>query len=86
MTRLGRISLGEDGLAGPIETALERDDAEVHGFAMSKDGSTVIIAWNMCGLSEMSIVDLKSGRIVDSPEASCQRWCGSSLSPRMVRS
>ena len=68
MTRLGRISLGEDGLAGPIETVLQRDDAEVHGFAMSKDGSTAAIAWNMCGLSEMSIVDLKSGRIVDSPK------------------
>lgn len=46
----------------------ERDDAELQDVTLSTDGSTAVLLWNVLGgISEVSLLDLATGRIEDVP-------------------
>lgn len=60
-----RIRLGERGPADPvgaIEILAARDDAEAEAFALSEDGGTLLLSWNVAGRSELAFFDLASGK------------------------
>ena len=62
---LARLRLGPGGPAaapGPLETVAARADAELEGFEITEDGRTAALAWNAGGRSELSLLDLESGR------------------------
>lgn len=64
----GRVKLGTDGSAGPIEVVSERADAELDGFEVNEQGALAATIWNVSGKSELMFVDLPSGRMTKGPE------------------
>jgi dipeptidyl aminopeptidase/acylaminoacyl peptidase len=55
---LGRIRLDAQGKPGPIEAIASRDDADLQQFAVSPDGRTALLKWNVAGSSEVERLDL----------------------------
>ena len=53
-----RIALGEEGQPGPIEVLAARDDAELQEFALSDDGATAALLWNVAGRNELAVLNL----------------------------
>ena len=64
----GRIRLGENGEAGPIEILAERGDAELQSMLLTDDGSTVALIWNAAGRSELEFLALPGGERAPGPE------------------
>ena len=64
----GRVQLGEDGRPGPIEVLAEREDAELGASALSDDGKTAALLWNVAGRNELEFFDLESGERTLGPE------------------
>jgi dipeptidyl aminopeptidase/acylaminoacyl peptidase len=62
-----RVRLGADGRPGPIEVLAARDDAELDDFALTEDGRTAALFWNVAGRSELALVDLAGGRAEPGP-------------------
>jgi dipeptidyl aminopeptidase/acylaminoacyl peptidase len=56
----GRVTLAEDGTPSPIEFLATRADADAQGFALTRDGKTAALLWNVSGRSELERVDLKT--------------------------
>ncbi len=65
---LGRIRLGDDSTPGDIEVIAARDDAGLEEFAVSGDGRTAALLWNVAGRSKLSFVDLATGQATPGPE------------------
>jgi dipeptidyl aminopeptidase/acylaminoacyl peptidase len=63
-----RVRLAPDGSAGPIKVLAARADAELDSYAVSKDGRTAALIWNVAGRSELSLLDLHSLRLTPGPE------------------
>jgi dipeptidyl aminopeptidase/acylaminoacyl peptidase len=63
-----RVRIARDESAGPIEVIAERSDAEVDGFRLNDQGTTAALVWNVAGRSELSFVDLASGKTTKGPE------------------
>jgi dipeptidyl aminopeptidase/acylaminoacyl peptidase len=63
-----RVRIAPDGSAGPIETIAARDDAELDGFILNRQGTLAALAWNVAGRTELALVDLASGRMSKVPE------------------
>jgi dipeptidyl aminopeptidase/acylaminoacyl peptidase len=63
-----RVRIGPGGVAGPIETIAERQDAEADGFALNEQGTLAALIWNVAGKSELSFVELPSGNVTKGPE------------------
>ena len=57
-----RIRLGANGRPGPIEVVASRDDAELAGFEVDEAGLTAALVWSVAGKSELTFVDLATGR------------------------
>jgi len=55
------------GAPGPIEVLASRDDAELDQFAVSEDGATAALVWNVAGKSELAFLDLASGKSSPGP-------------------
>ena len=57
--------------ATPAERELEvlaaRDDAELQSFELSPDGGTAALLWNVAGRSELTFVELGTGRTTPGP-------------------
>ena len=53
----GRVEL-DDGEPGPIEFLVARDNADVSGFVLSRDGKVAALLWNAAGRAELELVDL----------------------------
>lgn len=62
-----RIRLDAEGRPGPIEIVAARDDVEVDGFEMSRDGSTAALIWNVAGKTALEFVDLATGKTTAAP-------------------
>lgn len=45
-----------------VQTLASRPDAELESFVISDDGSTAALLWNKAGKSELSMMDLTSGK------------------------
>jgi dipeptidyl aminopeptidase/acylaminoacyl peptidase len=67
-TGLARIKLSEDGAPGPVEYIVNRDDAELEGFAINDDATRAALAWNGSEAGKVSLVDIKSGKSTPLPE------------------
>ena len=81
MTALGRVKLDAPGPPGPIEVIAGRDDAELQDFELDRDGTTAALLWNAAGRSELSFLDLRSGRATAGPALPCEIAGGLTFSP-----
>lgn len=55
---MAQIRLDAAGKAGPIEVIAERRDAELQSFALTDDGTSAALVWNVAGRSELSFLNL----------------------------
>jgi len=67
LVALARVALTPMGQPGPLETIAARDDAELDTFALTDDGDTVALLWNVAGRSELAFLDLATGTITNVP-------------------
>jgi dipeptidyl aminopeptidase/acylaminoacyl peptidase len=63
-----RVKIIADGAAGQIEVMAERPDAEVDGFTINERGTMAALIWNVSGKSELSFIELPSGKQTKGPE------------------
>jgi dipeptidyl aminopeptidase/acylaminoacyl peptidase len=68
LAAFARIAIAPNGRPGPIETLAARDDAELDHFAISEDGATAALVWNVAGRSQLAFMDLASGVLTPGPE------------------
>lgn len=63
-----RVKIGAGGEVGPVEYLAARDDAELSDFAITEDGRTAALIWNVAGRSELEFFDLESLQASPGPE------------------
>jgi len=63
-----RIGIGEDGIPGEIEVLIARDNAELEGFDIARDGKTAVLLWNIAGFNEIDFVDLTTYEVIPGPD------------------
>jgi Tol biopolymer transport system component len=63
-----RIRIGGDGAVPAPEVIAARDDAELNGFDINDQGTTVALMWNVAGRNELAFVDLASGKLTPGPK------------------
>jgi dipeptidyl aminopeptidase/acylaminoacyl peptidase len=66
-TALGRVKIDALGRPEELETVLGRDDADLDGFEVTRDGKTAALLWNAAGKSELSFLDLATGKAAPGP-------------------
>jgi dipeptidyl aminopeptidase/acylaminoacyl peptidase len=64
----GRIKFGADGTPGNIEILAERQDAELDGIRLNKQGTMAALFWNVKGRSEISFYDLVHNKQIPGPK------------------
>lgn len=64
---LGRVTIRE-GKAGEIENIMSRDDAELDSLSIDEAGRRALLTWNVAGRSELSLIDLVSGKEIARPK------------------
>jgi dipeptidyl aminopeptidase/acylaminoacyl peptidase len=62
-----RVRLDAAGRPGPVEIVAARDDAELQEFETDEAGTTAVLAWNVAGRTELSFLDLASGKSTAGP-------------------
>jgi dipeptidyl aminopeptidase/acylaminoacyl peptidase len=62
---LARVSLS--GGVGPLQILAARDDAELQELAVTEDGESAALLWNVAGRSELSFLDLTTGDEIPGP-------------------
>jgi dipeptidyl aminopeptidase/acylaminoacyl peptidase len=61
-------TLGPNGEAGAIQVVAARDDAELDDFEINEQGTQAALIWNAAGKSELSFVDLRTGKMTQGPQ------------------
>jgi dipeptidyl aminopeptidase/acylaminoacyl peptidase len=61
-------TLGPNGEAGAIQVLAARDDAELDDFDINEQGTQAALIWNAAGKSELSFVDLRTGKMSQGPQ------------------
>jgi dipeptidyl aminopeptidase/acylaminoacyl peptidase len=56
------------GGPGPVEILAAREDAELQEFALTEEGDTAALSWNVAGRSELSFFDLETLDALPGPE------------------
>ncbi|HEX5709350.1 MAG TPA: S9 family peptidase [Pyrinomonadaceae bacterium] len=64
---LARVRLDAGGQPGPIEVVAAREDAELSGGVMNEQGTMMALLWNVAGRSELSFLDVKTGKMTGGP-------------------
>jgi dipeptidyl aminopeptidase/acylaminoacyl peptidase len=77
-TAFARVKLV--GGPGPIEVLASRDDAELQEFALTEDGTTAALLWNVAGRSELSFLDVASLDEIPGPKLPAQIASGLTFS------
>jgi len=62
-----RIKLAADGAPGSIEVLAERQDGELDGVRLNKQGTMAALLWNVKGRNELSFYDLVQGKQIPGP-------------------
>ncbi len=62
-----RIALDAAGRPGPLTIIAERPDAELGDLALTKDGTTAALLWNVAGRDELAFLDLANGATLAAP-------------------
>ena len=65
---LARVRLDEGGRPGPVEVVAARDDAELSNLLLDEQGARAALVWNVAGRSELSFLDVKTGRVTPGPK------------------
>ena len=52
---------------GPLEVIAWRDDADLSAFEITADGTTAALLWNVAGASQLSFLDLATGKETPGP-------------------
>lgn len=81
MTGLARIRLDADGAPGAHEFIAARPDAELQGVAVTADGETAALLWNVAGRHEIAFLDLARGEETPSPALPVEVVYGLDFSP-----
>jgi dipeptidyl aminopeptidase/acylaminoacyl peptidase len=81
LVALYRIGLNEDGQPGPVEELAVRDDAELQQFALSEDGATAAVTWNVAGRTELTFLDLATLAISPGPTLGAELAYNPTFSP-----
>jgi len=64
----GRIKFTADGTPGNIEILAERQDGELDGIAINKQGTLAVLNWNVKGRTEISFYDLAQSKQLPGPK------------------
>jgi dipeptidyl aminopeptidase/acylaminoacyl peptidase len=64
----GRIKFAADGTPGNIEVLAERQDGELEGIRLNKQGTMAALVWNIKGRSELSFYDLVQNKQIPGPK------------------
>lgn len=78
---LGAITLDGSGQPGPIRVLAERADAELDELALSADGATLALLWNVAGRNELAFYDTASGTTAAGPALPGEVAGGLSFTP-----
>jgi dipeptidyl aminopeptidase/acylaminoacyl peptidase len=76
----GRIKFAADGTPGNIEILAERQDGELDGIRINKQGTLAALAWNVKGRSELSFYDLVQNKQVPGPKLPGELVAGATFS------
>jgi dipeptidyl aminopeptidase/acylaminoacyl peptidase len=63
-----RVKVKSNGEPGSIEVIAGRDDAQLQEFALTDDGTTAALVWNIAGKSELVFLDLLTLKSLPGPE------------------
>ena len=63
----GRVPLDGTGKPGVMQVMAERADAELGNFDIDDRGSKAVLVWNVAGRSEISFLDLATGKAASGP-------------------
>ena len=66
LAAFGRIRVTPDG-PQPIELLTSRNDAELQNAKLNRQGTTVVLVWNVAGRTELSFFDTRTGTMTDGP-------------------
>ncbi len=78
-----RVAFARVKLSGgieAIEVIASREDAELQGFALTEDGATAALLWNVAGRSELSFFDVESLDQVPGPKPPAEILSGLTFS------
>lgn len=78
---LGAITLDGTGQPGPIRIIAERADAELGELALSADGATLALIWNVAGRNKLAFYDIASGAMTAGPALPGEVVGGISFTP-----
>ena len=81
LTAFAEIALDAQGRPGPIRTLAARPDAELEGLAIDNAGRRAALIWNAAGRSELSFMDLATGRLTPGPRLPGDIVGGAEFSP-----
>lgn len=62
LVAFARMSLNDDGSAGPAQILAERKDGELEDVTTDREGTSIVLSWNVGGRTEMSLYDVKNGK------------------------
>ena len=65
LVAFGRIKITEKGKPGPIETLVERSDAELESFKLNNDATLAALIWNVSGRNELTFFDLQKNQVIN---------------------
>ncbi|MCD4706402.1 MAG: S9 family peptidase [Candidatus Sabulitectum sp.] len=63
-----KMAIDENGKPGAIEILVDRSDAELQGFDITRDGKTASLLWNVAGFNEIEFFDLTTSEITPGPD------------------
>ncbi len=67
LAAFGRIRIAQNGQPQPIELLGSRDDAELQNAKVNRQGTQVVLVWNVAGRTELSFFDTRAGTTTDGP-------------------
>src|SRR5208283_4802845 len=67
LAAFGRIQIGPDGRPGAIELLASRDDAELQTAKPNRQGTQVLLVWNVAGRIDLSFFDPGTGKFSAGP-------------------
>ncbi len=67
LSAFGRVVLDQHNRPGQVEILAARDDAALQEFAITEDGTTAALVWNVAGRSDLVFLDLRTLKVTPGP-------------------
>jgi dipeptidyl aminopeptidase/acylaminoacyl peptidase len=68
LTAFGKIKIAANGTPGNVEVLAERQDGELDGLRINKQGTMAALLWNVKGRNELSFYDLVQNKQMPGPK------------------